>query len=67
LLTVPENGGSLGAQETQKVLNTLIDGLWESLFEIAREVDQLKADAGSIAGAVVGAGRARDRRACDRA
>jgi len=42
LRTVLENGGLLGAQETQKVLNKLIDGLWESLFEIAREVDQLK-------------------------
>jgi hypothetical protein len=41
---VLEDGGALGPQDTQKMVRALTDGLWEALFEAAREIDRESED-----------------------
>lgn len=44
-----EDASGLGWQETWEALGKLTDGLWVAVFEIAKEIDRLKADSGSNA------------------
>jgi len=37
-----EEGGALGGADAELVARKLDDGVWQALFEIAREIEQLK-------------------------
>lgn len=39
---VLEGGGSLSGHYAQMTVRKLDEGLWDAIFEIAREIDQLK-------------------------